>query len=211
MKIVLIITLFISNIACGQNWQEWTRQKKTQIKYLLQQIAANKMYLESAQKGYTLAHEGLRTIRRIKDGDFNLHRDFFGSLQTVNPTIGNYSKVAHVIDIELQIVKMVKNNLRRMQEMNLFTPEEINYCKMVFDHLLDDCLQNMDELFLVIASRKLTMSDDERLNRIDTLYTEMQNKISFCASFSNEIDVLAIQRTGEQIEVKRSKDINGLK
>jgi hypothetical protein len=210
MKIVLILTLFISNIACGQNWQEWTRQKKTQIKYLLQQIAASKVYLESAQDGYAIVNEGLNTIRRLKDGDFNLHRVFFGSLQTVKPTIKNYVKVADIIDIELRIVKMVKNNLRRMQEMNLFTPEEINYCKRVFDNLLDDCLQNMDELFLVVTSRKLTLSDDERLKRIDMLYADMQNKISFCASFSNEMDVLAVQRTGEQIEVKRSKDINGL-
>lgn len=211
MKLLIVIALLISNVVYAQNWQEWTQQKKTQIKYLLQQIAANKVYIEFAQKGYTIASKGLNTIRSIKDGDFNLHCDFFGSFKKVNPKIRNYIKVAGIIDIELRIMKLVKNSLQRIREMNQFTQEDINYCRMVFDNLLEDCLKNMDELFLVTTNGELTMKDDERMKRIDTLYADMQNKISFCVSFSNEMDVLSVQRMGEQMGIQRSKDINGLK
>lgn len=46
-KLCVIMALLTSNVA-GQaqtpNWNEWFRQKKTQRKYLIQQIAALKVY-----------------------------------------------------------------------------------------------------------------------------------------------------------------------
>jgi hypothetical protein len=168
------------------------------------------VYIGYIQKGYSIANSGLTTIRKSKVGDFNLHRDFFGSLKTVNPAIKNCARVANIIALQVKLIKDTKHAISRAKEMNQFTPEDINYCEKVFDNLLGDCLKNLDELFIVITSGALIMKDDERLNRIDALYTDMQSKVGFCASFSNEMDVLSIQRMGEQMEVKRSKVINGL-
>lgn len=210
MKILLIVFLFIANMASGQTWQEWTRQKKTQIKYLLQQVAANKVYLAFIKEGYTIAHKGLNNIRTIKDGDFKLHSDFVDLLRTVNPVIKDGARVADIINLQLKIIQCSKQAIARAKELDQFTPENITYCSEVFDNLLDDCLNNMDELYMVITDAALSMKDDERMKRIDTLYADMQNKIGFCASFSNEMDILSIQRRGEQMEFKRSKDVNGL-
>jgi len=81
---------------------------------------------------------------------------------------------------------------------------------------LDECLKNVDELYLIITSAELQsdsyrMTDDERIERIDLLYTDMQDKYSFCQSFSEERSVLAIQRLSEQIEILMSKKLNGIK
>jgi hypothetical protein len=212
MKKVLIIAIVVRMVFCShaQNWQEWTQQKKTQINYLLQQIAVNKVYLEFAQKGYAIASKGLHSIQGIKNGDLKLHRDFFGSFKTVNPKIRNYVKVADIIAIQVWVIKEVKNSLHRTREMNQLTTEDINYCRTVYDNLLEDCLKNIDELLLVITDEELTMKDDERIRRIDALHADMQNKWSFCASFSGEMDVLSVQRLGEQLEVNRAKVLMGL-
>ena len=54
-------------------------QKETQIEYLLTQIAGLQIYIELAQKGYAIYKDGLDLITDIKDGEFSLHRDYFGS------------------------------------------------------------------------------------------------------------------------------------
>ncbi|MDQ3843049.1 MAG: hypothetical protein M3342_03415, partial [Bacteroidota bacterium] len=77
----------------AQTVEEWTDQKKTQIKYLLQQIAALKVYTGHIQKGYAIARSGLTTIQSIKKGDVTVHQTFFSSLQKVSPAIQQYSKV----------------------------------------------------------------------------------------------------------------------
>ena len=53
-------------------------------------------------------------------------------------------------------------------------------------------------------------TDDERIKRIDLLYTDMQDKYSFCQSFSEERSVLAMQRLSEQVEILMSKKLNGI-
>jgi hypothetical protein len=74
-----------TSIAQTPNWNEWFRQKKTQLKYLAEQIAALKVYLEYLKKGYDVAQKGLSTIELIKSGSFSLHKDYFNSLKQVSP------------------------------------------------------------------------------------------------------------------------------
>lgn len=209
--IFLLATLAVISNVHSQTAEEWTQQKKTQRKYLLQQIAALQVYIGYAKKGYDIASKGINTVRNIKKGDFNLHRDFFSSLKNVNPKISRYVKVADIIAFQLRIIKQTKQTLQGIRETKQFTTEELDYCKLVFDNLLDECMKTVDELLLVTTSGTLEMKDDERLKRIDNIYSDMQDKYSFCSYFSDEMGLLSIQRLGEQIEIKHSKIINGIK
>ncbi len=104
-KLIAIITLTISVTVCkAQTFAEWFKQKETQKRYLIQQIAAFQAYLGYVQKGFSIAQKGLSTISNIKKGDFNLHKDFFASLKSINPKIRNYAKVADIVRFQLQIV-----------------------------------------------------------------------------------------------------------
>ena len=53
MKILLmILAFFVSGKTYSQTYEEWFQQTKTQKKYLLQQIAALKVYIGYAEKGF---------------------------------------------------------------------------------------------------------------------------------------------------------------
>ena len=216
MKIyILILSLGFSILANAQTLAEWTQQKETQIQYLLDQIAANKVSIDYLEKGYEIARTGLNSIQNIKNGDFNLHRDFFGSLEIVNPKIKTYTRVTDIIAYQVRIVKNISTTIKNLKESGQFNTDELDYSKAVFENLLDECLKNVDELYLVITSDELQsdsyrMTDDERIKRIDQLYTDMQDKYSFCQSFSKECSVLAMQRLSEQVEIIMSKKLNGM-
>jgi len=209
-KLLLLLTLLSSQFCFSQTWEEWFEQKKTQKKYLLEQIAALQVYLGYVKKGYDIANKGLSTIRKIKKGDFDLHDDFFGSLKSVNPRIKNNTKVAGIIAYQLKIMKETRQTLLAVKELRQFTPAEIEHCSMVFNNLLADCLKNIGELILLITADQFEMKDDERIKRIDVLYADMQNKYAFTASFSEEMGLLSVQRMREQQEVNLSKKLNGL-
>lgn len=197
--------------ASAQALNEWVNQKSTQKKYLLQQIAALQVYINYAKKGYNIVSGGINTIRDIKKGDLNLHNTFFSSLKTINPKISRYAKVADIISYQVRIIKLARQTLQSIKEANQFSVEEIEYCKKVLDALLDDCIQSVTELLEIITPDKLQMTDDERLVRIDKLYVDMQDKFTFCNVMSEDIGLLALQRLSEQIEINRSKLINGIK
>lgn len=207
MKRMIIMTeaLILSCQLYAQTHDEWFHQKKTRIQYMLQQIAANKLYIEYLQKGYTIAQKGLQTIDDIKHGDFNLHHDYFNSLKSVNPKIENLTKVETIISFQFQIIKEAKSAVQHIKECNQFTQAEINYLQNVFDHLLDECAKDIDDLIEVVTAGKVAMTDDERLKRIDVIYHQMRDKLSFCKSFFNEAAMLAMQRIQEQTDINVSK------
>lgn len=212
-RLLLLATagLFAFLSSNAQTTDEWLNQKSTQKKYLLQQIAALQVYLGYAKKGYSIVTSGVNTIRNIKNGDLNLHRDFFNGLKNVNPSIIRYAKVADIMAYQVKIIKQTKITIQQIRETKQFTEAELEYLKQVFDNLLNECIKTVEELILVTTSGKLEMKDDERLKRIDRLYADIQDKYSFACSFSEDMGLLAVQRLGEQMEANRSKLINGIK
>lgn len=195
----------------AQTFAEWFQQKKTQKKYLLQQIAGLQVYIGYLQKGYSIAQKGLTVISDFKKGEFNLHSDYFNSLKNVNPKIKNYARVADIISIQAKIVQTYHQTYRKAKKSNAFNTVEINYLYHVFGRLLDDCNSNINELITLTTSGKLEMKDDERLERIDALYNDMQDKYTFIKSFSNETIELAVARVKEKNDVQISRLINGIK
>ncbi len=212
MKRILIILLLAGCATSlrAQNFDEWFRQKKTQKKYLIQQIAALQVYIGYAQKGYAIAKEGLDIIGNLKEGELGLHTDYFNSLKTVNPELRQYANVSDIMAIQAKIVQRCKQTRRRAQGSNLFNAEEKDYIGRVLDRLLDDCTNVLDELLTVATDGKLEMRDDERLERIDMLYQEMMRQYTFSQSFSNETLLMAMSRIKESHETETVRSLHGI-
>ena len=204
---VVVILLLLSMGTQAQTGEEWTQQRKLKLQRLQEQIAANYVYIEYMQKGYAIVSGGLQTIRAIKDGEFTLHLHFIDSLRQVNPRIKIMVKVAEIIAGQLRIVNKNKQAIEAVRASEQFTSKEVNYCSRVFDNLLDECLKTINALVMVITSGQVSMSDGERIQRIDQLYIDMQEQEGFTASFSNELGVLAVHRLTERTEINYSKKI----
>ncbi len=202
MKKILIIlsmtiTCTIQNVH-AQTWEEWFKQKKTQKKYLIEQIAALKVFMANLKKGIDIAHNGWNTIHNIKDGNFNLHRDFFSSLKKVNPHISNAARVADIIAFQLYITRDLKRLTGFCKSNDQFTPEEVRYVLHVYTNMLFLCDANLAELLMIIRSEEATMNDNERMRRIDNIYADMQDKRAFVKEFENDTQTLAQERAREQ-------------
>jgi hypothetical protein len=213
MKKIMMILLVLVTASAGlqaQTFSEWFRQKKTQKKYLLQQVAALQVYIEYAEKGYSIAREGLTTIGGFTRGEFDLHNVFFTSLKTVNPEIRRYAKVADMISMQVRIVQDYNRTYRQLSAGNAFNDEELAYIRRVFSRLLDDCEKTLDELITVTIDSRLEMKDDERMARIDKLYRDMQHQYTFSRSFNNEAKIMAAVRLQEKTEVQTGRALYDL-
>ncbi len=213
MKKILLFLLLVS-VAGGlqaQTFAEWFNQKQTQKKYLLQQIAALQVYIGYAKKGYKIAKEGLTTIGGFTRGEFNLHTDYFNSLKSVNPEIRRYAKVADIITLQIKIVQNYNRTSRQIKSSDAFSNDEQAYVSRVFGRLLDDCDKTLDELITITTNSKLEMKDNERIDRIDKLYLDMQDKFTFSQSFSNDAKSLAASRLKEKTDVQTSRVLQGIK
>lgn len=208
---ILVSIVILSTSVKAQTFAEWFRQKATQKKYLLQQIAGLQLYIGYVQKGYSIAHDGLILIGDIKKGELNLHSNYFNSLKILNPNIRKYSKVADIIAFQLKIINVYKNTSRQVYQSKAFNTDELKYINEVFIRLIDDCVPTIDELIVITTNHELEMKDDERLKRIDGLYNDMQGKYTFAQTFAGEAKVLVVPRLRKQSDIQTSRAINGIK
>ena len=208
--ILIFAIIMFSREGFTQTIEEWTQQKQTQIKYLLNQVAANKVYIAYLQKGYSIASKGLTTIGQIKNGEYTLHKYFFNALLSINPAIKNWSKVAGIVAIQVQIIKQVNKGFNRIKELDQLTPDELDYCSTIIQNLFNDCEEIIRELLIIISDGNLEMKDDERIRRIDQLYGSMQSNFTFCTKLNNQMHMLSVQRIHERAAIHLDKTLNAV-
>jgi len=189
MKRVVMISVFILVGSCVfcQN----------KITVMLEQIAKYEAYLTYLKKGYDIVNKGLTLIGDIKHGDFSLHKDYFNSLNQVNPKIKVDVKIAAMIAMQAEMLSGYQAYYSRFQAAGVFTGQQINYLYRVFSALLDDVAEDMTELTNVITDGQLQMKDDERINRIDQLYSGMTSKYNFLYAFGDQVQLQGLQRQKE--------------
>jgi hypothetical protein len=213
MKSMKTVVLWMVLVGAGSTCQaqlfdEWFRQKATQKKYLLQQIAGLQIYISFAEKGYQLAQKGLTTISDIKRGHFNLDQDFFKSLALVNPSIKNDPKVKGLMTINRQIQQQYEQTIAWLKQGSHFSQNEMFYVQQVLTAWKDGSIATTNELTDLVTNGKLQLRDDERIKRIDACYKDMQDRFAFGKSFSNELQLLELQREKEQREVDELRSFN---
>lgn len=194
MKALVILALIaMPLLSSAQTWKEFFKQKKTQKKYLIQQIAALKLYAGYVKKGYETVNSGLKTIKGFTQGEFNLHQDFFNSLSHVNPVIAGDPRVKEIVVWQQEIVKF----FREADRDKLLNSSEVTYLENVRSNLLLECRYDLETLELVITNDELEMKDDERIQRLDLIHERMKEKFVFTQSFLAQISIIQLQRTQE--------------
>lgn len=212
MKKFLLIGMicFSASRTQGQTFNEWFRQKETQIQYLIDQIATLQLYGQTLEKGYQITYTGLKIVDGIKKGDFDLHQLHFTSLKKVNPKVKSYSKIDDIILLQDAIINVCKKQKKRLSQAREFSNDEISYSTRVFDNLLDECGQIIDQLMAVLMDGNFEMKDDERLQIIDQLYEQMKDRYVFIQHFGNGTNTLGIQRMKDQKDVKTLREDFGI-
>lgn len=176
----------------------------------VEKLAQFKQILSDMKKGYQILEGGYNTIKNISEGNFSLHKAFLDGLMGVSPTVRNYRRVADITNYQITLVKEYRNAYDRFRRDNNFNPDELTYLGRVYDNLFKESLRNLDELLTVITAGKARMSDDERLQTIDRIYADMQDKLMFLRRFNNNTTILAVQRAKERNDAQTIRKIYGL-
>lgn len=205
MKKILILVLMISLgfIPCKVSAQSAEIQ---QLILNIEKLSQFKKILSDMKKGYELLSGGYRTVKDMSEGNYSLHKTFLDALMQVSPTIKNYKRVGDIVNYQILLVKESRKGLNRFFKSEIFSQQEISYFEKVYGNLLYQSLRNLDELTMVITADKLRMSDEERLEAIDGIYMEMQDKLLFLRDFNKSSSLLVLQRAKEKKDVDISKE-----
>ncbi len=205
MQLLLVIALVKPAEVRAQS------QEAQQLLLNWEKLAQLKSILKNMYDGYQVVSKGYNKIKDISQGNYKLHQVFFDRLFEVSPAVRKYKRVADIIIYQKRIMQEHKKAFNYFKATGSFTVDEIDYMDKVYSNLFQQSLKNLDEVLMVTTASRLRMSDDERLEAIDRIFTDMQDKLTFLRSFNNSTKLLAVQRIKEQDEIELSKKISDIK
>lgn len=186
-------------------------QEIQQLILNIEKLAQFKQILSQMKKGYEILSGGYNAVKNMTEGNFNLHKTFLDALLQVSPIVKNYKRVGDIIDYQILLVKESKTAFNRFTKSKSFTQQELKYFEKIYGNLLNQSLRNLDELLTIVTADKLRMSDDERLEAIDKIYLDMQDKLLFLRNFNTSSSILSLQRVKEQNDGNATEGLYQLK
>lgn len=203
MKRIIIVLILIGmcQAAPAQN----------KYKDLIARIALLKVYLGYLQKGYSTVRNGLTLIGDIKNGEFRLHKDYFNSLKNVNPKIKNYAKIADIISLQIKIINQQRKAFAQAVNCGFFNSSELDYFKTVFSNLVIETHKDVNWLIQLTTNGQLQITDEQRLQQVESLYNHVQEQYGFIRAFSNDLKIHSLQRLKEQQNINGVKDLYKIK
>lgn len=209
-----IISKTLLAFACLLVWampkakaQASTAQDLQQLLLDIEKLTQFKAILTDLETGYTILTQGYGEVKSISEGNFNLHSAFLNSLMAVSPTVRQYGRIADIITNQASIVSEYKTAWKQAASGGHFTAAELLYMNGVFTSLLNQSVNNLTNLANVLTANTLRMSDAERLQAIDHIYGDTQNKLVFLRHFDNELALMQLQRQKEQNDANTLKKI----
>ncbi|MET0570452.1 MAG: hypothetical protein ABWZ79_03410 [Pedobacter agri] len=195
---VLLFVVFSFQQGLAQSWSEWVAQKKTQERYLLEQIAALRLYGSYVKKGYQLVSGGVNVVRDLSKGELDVHELFFSSLSKVNPVVRSSTKVTGIIALEMEMVKLL--SAVRREELSGLARQNV---EAVADGLSKESLTGLEELLSLVLSGKIELSDAQRLERLYALHEGFRERLVLVRRLAAEVLKLSGLKTVEGLELNK--------
>ena len=200
-SVCFAIILITGTSVCGQT------QEAAQLLLNVEKLKQLEEILDNMYKGYKILTTGYNRIKNIAEGNYTLHQVFLNGLFMVNPSVAKYKRIPIIIRYQSMLMEEYKRAFRRFSNDENLTPDEVIYLERVYSYLVKQSLRNLEELTMIITANKLRMSDDERIQAIDRIYFDIENKLSFLRDFNSTTQILVVQRAKESSEVGTVKKL----
>lgn len=209
MKKILLTLLLVIGFVTSQS--VFAQQQEVQQLILnWEKLKQLEEILDNMYRGYKILDKGYRTIKDIAQGNYSIHQAFLDGLMAVNPTIRNYKRIPMIVNYQKLLLQEYKRAYNRFKQDPNFKLEELEYLASVYKFLFEASVRNLEDLAMIITATKLRMSDDERMQAIDRIFFDMENKVVFLRYFNNNTQLLAVQRARSQNDVRTMQQLYGL-
>jgi len=207
---IMVLFLLVVVLASGPSRASAQALAAAQLALDYEKLSELKSILTDMKQGYQIISAGYETVKNIASGNFSLHQVFLDALLAISPAVKNYQRIQDIINAQLELAKEYKQFYGQFKADKNFSPDEISYMGLVYGNLINQSVSSLNELIMVITANQLRMSDAERINAINRLYSDMQTKLTFLRSFNMQAASLSVQRSAETNDISTIRNLYGI-
>jgi gamma-glutamylcysteine synthetase len=179
----------------AQTFSEWFRQNKTQIDYYTKQIAALKAYNDLLVEGYGIVRDGLQVVSDLKQGNFDLHNNYFQSLRSVNVSLQT-DQAAKVYSAILEECKSVLSLVEQVPSA------QQQYIETVISTLKRKANETYSEYERLTTAEQYQLTDNERMRRMDESMTALHDQYAFAKRLYYGMQKMILREAKESNDTK---------
>lgn len=178
----------------------------------IQRLQNETIWLQNAQKVLEnkLTELKLREISEWTEKQRQLYDDYFQELWKVKETISSFHKVKEIMKLQVKLTQEYKKAFNLFRQDPNFTASEIDYMEKLYTGIINESIKNLDQVLLVINSFKTQMSDAQRLSIINDAANAIEKNYADLQQFNNQNMRLSLQRSKDEKDIKRVKNLYGL-
>jgi hypothetical protein len=178
----------------------------------IQRMQNKTIWLQNAQKEMenVLSQTKLTEISDWVQKQKDLYGDYFNELWQVKDAIEYYHRIKDITQTQVRIVSEYESAYSLFKQDDHFSQEELDYMGKVYTGIINESLKNLDQLFLVINSFTTQMSDEKRMEIINSAGESMDENYKDLKAFNSENMMLSLQRSKDLNEVNVLKQLYGL-
>ncbi|QXV67617.1 TerB family tellurite resistance protein [Mucilaginibacter sp. 21P] len=204
IAVLMGVPLFVSISASAQD------QELQQLMLNIEKLTQFKAILSDMKTGFQIYQQGYGAISNLSKGNFNLHNLYLTGLMAVSPAVRNNPRIRQILDQQSDLLNEYQRYRSLFRQSGSFNANELQYISKVFDQLVRQSNENIDDLASVTTSNKLRMSDDDRLRAIDRIYTGSTEQLQFLRWFNRKAVLLSLQRSKELQQTQTLRRLYGI-
>ncbi len=178
----------------------------------VQRLQNETLWLQNAAKLEENAMNAtkLNEITSLAQKQKDLYADYFKELTQVKSVITNSKEVSGIIDLQSKLMNEGKQYENSFQTDEHFSSEERNYMLKVYEGILNESKNNLQQIYAVTTSSTTSMSDAERMNVIKKYSARIEENYADLHKFSDQNMKVSLQRSKDENDIKTIKKIYGL-
>jgi hypothetical protein len=220
-RIAIIITIVITGFTTRSHAQiPIAEAVKLVVKKVIkaidlkvQRMQNQTIWLQNAQKTIEneLSRFRLNEISDWSEKQRSLYDQYYQELWKVKSTIAYYQRIKALTLKQVAMVGEYQRVWRLFQSDKHFRPEEIIEMQHVYLGILNASARNLEQIMLVVNPGKTQMTDQQRLEAINTAGDRLEETYSDLKQYNNQNMILSLHRGKDLNEVQTIKNYYGIR
>ena len=171
----------------------------------IQRLQNKTIWLQNAQKEIenTLSKLKLREISGWSRRQKELYQQYYQELTEVKSIITYYQRIRDITEQQSRLIEEYHRFRELFQSHGYFSDEELEYMEKVYQGILAESLDNIEQLFTILESFTTQMSDAQRLELINAAADRRAANYSDLMLFNRQNALLSLQRSKTKAEVQQ--------
>ena len=178
----------------------------------IQRIQNRTIWLQNAQKTIenTMSKLKLDEITDWVERQRQLYKDYYDELWQVKNVISYSKRIKDISRRQVLLVEEYKRVWRLLRADKHFTEDELSYMEKVYSGILSESLKNLEQIFFVVKSFTMQISDAKRLELINAAADQAEINYNDLKAFNQQNMIMSLQRAKSVGDVQTVKNLYGL-